>query len=80
MIKWEELQKIGVTECREDFSNINECRLYFKGGSDEDIAQYLYESLPAKYIFLDRLKGDVQVELTGCGGYKWIIRFSRIED
>lgn len=80
MIKWEDLQKIGVTEYREDFSSLNECRLYFKGGGDEDIAQYLYENLPAKYIFLDRLLGDVEIKLKGCGGYNWIVRFNRIED
>lgn len=79
MIKWEELQKIGVTECIEDWSNnLKECRLYFKGGSNEDIAQYLYENLPA--ISLVCMKGNLAIELQGHDGYKWIIRFSRIED
>lgn len=78
MTKWEELQKIGVTEYREDFSNLNECRLYFKGGSDEDIAQYLFENLPV--MSLVYMKGNMAIELQGHDGYKWIIRFSRIEE
>lgn len=80
MIKWEELQNIGVSEYREDFSNLYECRLYFKGGSDEDIAHYLLENLPMSMIMFDRLRGDVRVELKGIEGYKLVVRFSRIED
>lgn len=77
MITWEALQKIGVTSVREEITESwSPCgkEIFFEGGTDEDIAEFIYQNIPlADYIFMS---GNTEVILKkSCGDFT--AKFSR---
>lgn len=80
MISWLDLEAIGVTKIVEERPQVHYSplviELFVYGGTDEDVANLIFQKMPIAYTMF--MVGNTVVEV-GCFGMKHNVRFSRRE-
>lgn len=81
MITWSDWEAIGVTKIVEEHAQVDysplAIELFVYGGTDEDVANLIFEKMPIAYTMF--MVGNTVVEVESFG-MKYNVRFSRRED
>lgn len=80
MISWSDWEAIGVTKVIEEYPQVDysplAIELFVYGGTDEDVANLIYQKMPIAYIMF--MVGNTVVEVESFD-MKYNVRFSRRE-
>lgn len=81
MISWSDWEAIGVTEIieehpQDEYSPLT-TELFVYGGTDEDVANLIFQKMPIAYTMF--MVGNTVVEVESFG-MKYNVRFSRREE
>ena len=81
MIVWSDWEAIGVTKVIEEHPQVDysplAIELFVYGGTDQDVANLIYQKMPIAYTMF--MVGSTVVELESFG-MKYNVRFSRREE
>lgn len=81
MISWSDWEVIGVTKIVEEHPQVDysplAIELFVYGGTDEDVANLIFEKMPIAYTMFMIGNTVVEVEFFGM---KYNVRFSRREE